>query len=98
ASSGGFGTHWANVNGTLFFIANDGQHGVELWKSDGTESGTALVKDISAGKYYNSFPDNLTAAGGLLVFTADQRDHNSATGREVWVSDGTAAGTALVRD
>src|SRR5262249_49559939 len=36
-----------NVNGTLFFVANDGVHGSELWKSDGTEAGTVLVKDIN---------------------------------------------------
>ena len=35
-----------NVNGTLFFAANDGTHGRELWKSDGTAAGTVLVKDI----------------------------------------------------
>ena len=89
---------WANVNGTLFFTADDGQHGAELWKSDGTESGTVLVKDISPGQYYSSLPDNLTAAGGLLAFTADQRDHDSDTGVEVWVSDGTAIGTVLLKD
>ena len=32
---------------TLFFAANDGIHGQELWKSDGTRSGTVLVKDIN---------------------------------------------------
>src|SRR5262249_21719023 len=38
-----------NVNGTLFFTADDGVHGRELWKSDGTAAGTTLVKDIFAG-------------------------------------------------
>ena len=36
-----------NVNGTLFFLANDGVNGTELWKSDGTEAGTDFVKDIA---------------------------------------------------
>ena len=38
-----------NVNGTLFFAAQDGEHGRELWKSDGTAAGTMLVKDIDPG-------------------------------------------------
>jgi ELWxxDGT repeat protein len=35
-----------NVAGTLYFVANDGTNGRQLWKSDGTESGTLLVKEI----------------------------------------------------
>jgi ELWxxDGT repeat protein len=42
-------TNPANVNGTLFFATNDGTHGTELWKSDGTAAGTAIVKDIFPG-------------------------------------------------
>ena len=39
-----------NVNGTLFFAANDAAHGTELWKSNGSAGGTAIVKDIAAGR------------------------------------------------
>ena len=41
--------HLTNVNGTVFFTADDGASGAELWRSDGTEAGTVLVNDIVPG-------------------------------------------------
>jgi ELWxxDGT repeat protein len=78
-----------NVNGTLFFIARDQAHGHELWKSDGTEAGTVLVKDILPGSWY-SWPGNLTNVNGALFFTADDGAH----GPELWKSDGNSGSTA----
>ncbi|MEP7379353.1 MAG: ELWxxDGT repeat protein [Chloroflexota bacterium] len=81
------------VGSTLFFAANDGVHGNELWKSDGTAAGTKMVKNIRPyGK--NSDPDNLVNVNGMLFFTAIDGVH----GRELWKSDGTKAGTVMVKD
>ena len=55
-----------DVSGTLFFQCNDGSHGDELWKSDGTEAGTVLVKDIDPGAS-GSFPSNLTDVDLSLI-------------------------------
>ncbi len=87
--------HLTAVGDTLFFTADDGVHGRELWKSDGSRRGTALVKDIDPDDddYYGG-PDSLSAVGDTLFFTADDGVH----GRELWKSDGTTAGTVLVKD
>jgi ELWxxDGT repeat protein len=85
-----------NVNGTLFFTADDGLHYRELWKSDGTTAGTVLVKDISFSTYSTTFA-NLTNVNGNLFFTATENVFNTY-GNELWVSDGTTAGTVMVKD
>jgi len=82
-----------DVNGTLFFVADDGVSGRELWMSDGTEAGTVRVKDIVPGTG-GSAPESLTDVNGTLFFVAD----DGVSGRELWMSDGTETGTALVAD
>src|SRR5262245_49431891 len=83
-------------NGTLFFIADDGAHGPEVWKCDGAADGTVLVKDINPGSAGSLNPVNsrLFNLGGTLYFSADDGVH----GEELWTSDGTADGTVLVKD
>src|SRR6266571_1677280 len=84
-----------NVNGVLFFVADDGVNGRELWKSDGTTPGTVMVKDINI--YGSSNPSWLTNVGGILYFAAAE-DDGTAYGSELMRSDGTAAGTFRVKD
>ena len=84
------------VGKRVFFAATDGVHGVELWVSDGSKVGTRMVADIDPGPPTSDIRDRLswlTAAGDRLFFVADDGVH----GPELWVSDGTAAGTAMTR-
>ena len=91
------------IGDTLFFVAHDSSHGFELWKSDGTDSGTVLVKDIRPGTDSGINPESLGACDvvfeivehqGLAFFAAD----DGLSGFEVWRSDGTAAGTQQTGD
>jgi ELWxxDGT repeat protein len=93
-----------NWNGTLFFNPWDDYHkpgdpytwyghGKELWKSDGTEAGTVMVKDGSAGEASTQI-NYITNSPGMLWYFA----HNDASGTELWSSDGTASGTHMVKD
>ena len=91
-SSGSAPRNLVNVNGTLFFTADDGVHGEELWKSDGTQKGTVLVKDINPSGSTH-FWDFLSADGTLFF-----RAHDGSHGFELWKSDGTPDGTVMVKD
>ncbi len=81
------------VGRTIYFGADDGRHGYELWRTNGTARGTRMVKDIRPGPL-SSQVFSLTNVGGTLYFTADDGVH----GAELWKSDGTARGTSLVKD
>ena len=73
----------------LFFTADDGIHGMELWETDGTPSGTRLVADVDPGPR-GSHPSRLTSFNNSIVFSARTRAHGS----EIWTYFDANAGDA----
>ena len=82
------------VGKTLYFTADDGIHGPELWRSNGTARGTRIVKDIVPGNPApDSGPGALTKVAGTLFFVTRDGTHYG-----LWRSDGTAAGTTMLKE
>lgn len=81
----------------VYYFATNGSSGFELWSSDGTAAGSSMVKDINPGpgdaNYQLTFTD-MVVMGNELYFPA----WDGKIGVELWKSDGTAAGTVLVKD
>ncbi|MFP2899316.1 ELWxxDGT repeat protein, partial [Corallococcus sp. 4LFB] len=57
------------MGGRLYFAADDGVHGRELWSTDGTAQGTVLVQDLEPGPV-GSTPTAFAEADGWLFFSA----------------------------
>ncbi len=88
-----YSKYTAVVSNTLFFVASDGSTGFELYKTDGTTSGTLLVKDLYTGSQ-SSNPSNFVVVNNILYFTCTSAND----GNELWKTDGTTLGTVMVKD
>lgn len=82
-----------NFNGSIFLSADDGVHGVELWKTDGTEAGTVMVKDINSSGDGVNFDSYYYVKTGLFF-----AGNNGTDGNEPWISDGSAGGTSQIEN
>jgi len=90
-SSGSTPENMIEMGGFIYFSADDGASGRELWRSDGTKDGTTLVMDINPGTTGSDIT-NMVSMNGKIYFKAE----TVANGEEVWWSDGTT--TAMLAD
>ena len=72
------------IGDTLYFTANDGTHGYELWKANGTTA--TMIQDISVGAG-DSSPSGFASLGSYVYFSAT----TSESGNELWRTNGTTA-------
>ena len=81
----------------LFFAATNYEYGHEIWYTDGTTSGTKLLKDIFPGESPSSSSPKIVFNNKLYFSANDGEDPNDPN-PELWVTDGTSEGTQRLRD
>ena len=81
------------VNNKLVFIARHSLYSIEPFVSDGTDTGTHILKDIATGTQ-TSNPTKYCVLGNRAYFSAN----NATTGAELYTTDGTSAGTYMMND
>jgi ELWxxDGT repeat protein len=69
----------ASIDGTIYFVGKDAEHGEEPWTTDGTPEGTTMLVDLNPGPASSS-PFQFKKSGDLLYFGARTED----AGRELW--------------
>lgn len=82
--------------GHLYFAADDGTSGVELWRTDGSSVNTELVSNIQGsglGALY-SCPDGFVEFDGMLYFSANEDVDECA----LWRTNGGAGHAEKVKD
>ena len=68
-------------DGLVYFLADDGEHGQELWRTNGTSNGTLLIQDINPGLSTGvTSGTQMVVFNNKLYFLADDGVH----GKELW--------------
>ncbi len=87
-----------NVNGTMYFTTSiDFRLIYQLWKSDGTAANTVLVKDSIVTSNFGSTITFINLNDTLYYMLNKNGSSTFATITELWKTDGTTAGTVLIK-
>jgi ELWxxDGT repeat protein len=86
------------LNGTMYFNANDGIHGTQLWKSDGTAAGTTMVTGLPQNGMSDGGPDpsSLVGFGGAIFFEVANSISPGPVASTIYRSDGTPGGASAI--
>lgn len=84
----------ANGKGYFYFNNSGSATGNEPYITDGTPSGTILLKDINPGGGNSGSGGWFVTSNNKVYFSAN----DGTSGNELFVTDGTAAGTQLTKD
>ncbi|UZR96257.1 T9SS type A sorting domain-containing protein [Chondrinema litorale] len=76
----------------FYFVADDGEHGLQIWYTDGSESGTKMLTAIST---LNTA--KLTTDDDYIYFL-NALDSGEDGEIQLWRSDGSTEGTIMVKD
>lgn len=82
------------ADGRLYFALKADDQGTELWVTDGTASGTRIVRRFAPEPDGSGIDELHVAEDGTVYFAA----YTSAAGVELWRTRGTAPTTHLVAD
>ena len=82
-----------NQRGKLYFSADNGKYGDEVWTSQGSNNSTKIFKDINKGRSSSS-PSDFTSDKSLLYFSAN----GGKKGQELWMTNGKAKSTERLSD
>jgi ELWxxDGT repeat protein len=85
------GSTIAAMDGYILYLSGSPNAGQQLWRSDGTLAGTAMVTNMGPGVQFSQLGQNIvmTRVGDRATFQAENAQH----GPQLWSSDGTAQGT-----
>ncbi len=86
---GSFPSHFLRTRDEIWFVADDGTHGAEIWRTRGDAASTSLVLDFAPGAA-DSGIEALFPYGDRVCFLTSR----PLAGLTLWITDGTPASTS----